>query len=125
MSDSIDEKVRALEVLCARLEERTIARDHALVLFTSSLETYKTMNNEWRGALNDSRTMFITKVEASALMDREAARREALEATVTALEKSRNELSGKSAGFTASWGIATGLILMVIALIGVLLKMGH
>lgn len=113
----LPEEYYALREQIARLEEKLVARDVALNLATDTLKAWQTNSNEWRGALSDNNNRFCTSDEVRALIAKEEAKREALVAVVSSLERSRSEASGKSSGFNASWGIALGVAgFMCIAL---------
>jgi hypothetical protein len=52
-----------LHIQVARLEERLKAADAATRLAADALDAWKASANEWRQALNDQRSMFVTRSE--------------------------------------------------------------
>lgn len=51
-----------------RVEERQNATDRASLITANALDAYKTSNNEWRQALNDQRSLFVTRPEVIAIV---------------------------------------------------------
>lgn len=51
----------------ARLEERQLASDNAAKITALALDAYKQSANEWRQALNDQRSLFVTRAEVIAI----------------------------------------------------------
>ena len=58
-----DENFIAMQIKIAVLEEREKEADKALKLAADYLEAWKHSANEWRSALNDQRSTFITRAE--------------------------------------------------------------
>lgn len=57
-----------INVRIARLEEKVKAADVATRLAFEALESWKANANEWRQALNDQRSAFVTRPEVIAVM---------------------------------------------------------
>lgn len=57
-----------IKVRIARLEEKVKAAEAATRLASESLEAWKLSANEWRQALNDQRSAFVTRPEVIAVM---------------------------------------------------------
>lgn len=56
-----------IDVRVARLEERSQATNRALDIAAEALKEYKAVSNEWRAALSDQRTLYITRSEVIAI----------------------------------------------------------
>jgi hypothetical protein len=52
-----------VRILAARLDERLKASDMATKLAADALDAWKQSANEWRQAMNDQRSMFISRSE--------------------------------------------------------------
>jgi hypothetical protein len=109
VDEHLPEDFYDLREVVVRLEEKLAARDIALNLANETLKAWQANSNEWRGALSDNNRRFATSDEVKAMLEKEQAKREALEDKLDALEKSRAAVEGKSSGFNASWGIALAL----------------
>lgn len=95
-----------------RLEERTMAYDAALHLAREQLERWQAGSNEWRQALNDQRSQFITTDRANALFL-------AIEARLILLEKSkegRDSSDKKGESIFTKLMVISALILSILAL---------
>ena len=57
-----------LRIMVARLEERLRASDIATKLAADALEAWKSNANEWRQALSDQRSMFVSRAEVISIM---------------------------------------------------------
>jgi len=118
------EKLHAIDIRVARLDEQHIAKEKALALIAVSLADYKAQANEWRGTVQDIISKNPTRLEVQALFDRLADK-------VAVLEKAENRSEGKSSGVGMSWQIIASLagmgimLLAALAAIGALLLRGH
>lgn len=52
----------------ARIEERLLASDNASKITAHALDAYKASANEWRQALNDQRSLFVTRAEVVSIV---------------------------------------------------------
>jgi len=95
----------------ARLEERLAASDRALMLSSSNLEAWKASANEWRGALDDQRQEFVTKIEFQVMDGR-----------VSKLETSQLQDTGRSSALGSVWIVAVAVIGMLLAVTGIVLS---
>jgi hypothetical protein len=114
-----------LEVEVAVLKAQGQAAKEALALANKALDNYKSANNEWRAALSDSQaqiSQYMTIQTADARFDKEMGQRGALADRVYALEKNKNEQSGKSAGIDKTWALIVTLAFLAIALFGMWMR---
>lgn len=64
----MEQDCRHLAERIARLEEQVKAAADALKIQAHALEMYKVTSNEWRGAISDQRTLFVTRAEVIAIV---------------------------------------------------------
>jgi type II secretory pathway pseudopilin PulG len=113
------EKTHELEVHVARLQEQIIASKEALSLANKALDAYKSANNEWRSSLDDAReeiNKYMLTATADARFDKEMGQRGALADRVYALEKNRNEQTGRVTGIDKTWAVIYAVSILLVAL---------
>jgi hypothetical protein len=114
-----------LEVEVEVLKAQGAAAKEALQLANKALDAYKSANNEWRSALSDSQnriSQYMTTTTADARFDKETGQRGALADRVYALEKTKSEQSGKSAGIDKTWALIVTLAFLAVALFGMWMR---
>jgi hypothetical protein len=63
---SCEEKIVAITIQLARIEEHLINTDRAIVVAKEELDRWEHSANEWRKAINDERVAFVTRTELAA-----------------------------------------------------------
>src|ERR1700684_2356766 len=109
-----------LEVDVEVLKAERRADKEALTLANKALDSYKASNNEWRSALSDSQnqiSQYMTTNTANALFEKETGQRGALSDRVYALEKNRNEQSGRSSGIDTTRTLLITLAFLTLAVL--------
>src|ERR1700733_1640888 len=101
------EKVQALEIEIARMQEQKKAADMALELARRALEHSQAASNEWRQENIDQRSLFMSEDKVRGLMATEATERRALEGRVGVLEKAGSTGEGRHGAFDSVWVRAT------------------
>lgn len=118
--DKLD-KIHALEVEVARLQEKIIAGDRALTLAREALEHAQAASNEWRQENLDQRALFMTEEKVRGLMTAEEIQRRALEGRVVVLEKASLMYAGGHTTVESVWVKAIGLLGLLLVVLGIIL----
>lgn len=61
-------EINDLQIKIAVLEAREAAADKALKIAADALDAWKASSNEWRQALGDQRSMFVSRAEVIAMI---------------------------------------------------------
>jgi hypothetical protein len=117
--DKLD-KIQALEIQIARLQEKIIAQENALVLARQALERSQAASNEWRQENIDQRALFMTEDKVRGLMDTEESKRNALEGRVVILERANFLAQGSHVTAESVWVKGFAIAGALMGLYGIL-----
>jgi hypothetical protein len=110
-------EIGRLNVEVARLQEQVKGDARALSLSRDELNSWKLSQNEWRQENVDQRALYITTDRAEAMIKGEAALRAGLEGRVYALERAEVSHRGRGEGYSNSWIIGFGVLVLAVQIV--------
>jgi hypothetical protein len=114
------DKIHALEIEIARLQEKNTAGDRALTLARQALEHTQAASNEWRQENIDQRALFMTEEKVRGLMNAEEIKRMALEGRVVILEQAGYKSIGSHTTTESVWVKAIAVAGLFIGLYSII-----
>jgi hypothetical protein len=98
-----------------RYEQRFNAQEAATAEVKSTTDQRFAAVNEFRGAMSDRDRLFMPRAEAEQRINQ-------TDAKVTAMEERVNLAVGRSTGVNTSWGVAAGLVGLVLTAAAIMIR---
>lgn len=109
------DKINALSVQLARLEEKLMASDKALDLARVALQAWQATSNEWRQENIDQRAMYMTREKVESLISAESISRNALSNRLELLEQKAQVDMGSQKAASSIWAVAVTVTTVIIS----------
>jgi len=117
------DKVHALEISVARLQEQEKAAAAALVIAREALTHAQEVSNEWRKENIDQRNLYPTSSKMEGLFATESSERRSLENRIIILEKINATGGGRHTAFEAMWVKFVAVSALVMTALSIIYKM--